>query len=459
MNFSRELLMGLSLVGLLFLGVAFDGATDEVKAPEEVASSERIFTERASFCPPSGEDTDGTVHIAASGSGDAPVTAGVEPSEEGAEELGSKALIQDVNDGKAVGVVGYGSRVQASASTTYREPVPGLGAAACSARATTHWYFAQGSVALGFDERLVLYNPFPDEAVVRVTFYTPEGPKTKAGLTDIAIPSGGATTLRMNRFILQESVLGVDIASVRGRFVAWKAVFSNTDNRPSGVSLTLGATEPAADWFFPTGASGRGIEERISVLNPSDDEAMVDITLVTDKKVLNPRKLVGIDLPPGSTKEFSLSEALGDAEVGGLSAHVRSMNGVEVVAERSVFYDTATFVGYASEIGAAAPSKTMWIGPPAGAPTSDTIILLNPSEEEAEVDVELRRASGEPLRPESLQGITVATGGRGRIELSKWSEDEPVIAIVTSTTPLVGERIAYSASTNDVSTLMAIPVP
>ena len=154
-----------------------------------------------------------------------------------------------------------------------------------------------------------------------------------------------------------------------------------------------------------------------------------------------------------------MAEALGDEEVGGLSAHVRSVNGVEVVAERSVFYDTATFAGYASEIGAPAPSAALWLGPPAGAPTSDTIILLNPSEEEAQIDVELRRASGEPLRPESLQGITVATGGRGRIELSKWSEEEPVIAIVTSSTPVVAERIAYSGSTNDVSTLMGIPAP
>ena len=456
---SRELLMGASLIVLLFLGMAFDGMTDEVSPPEATSSEERIFTERAVFCPSSGDSTDGTVHLAASGAGDGDVTAGVEPSGDESAELGSRALFEDVADNQPVGIVAYGSRLSASASTTYREPVQGLGAASCSAEATTEWFFPQGSAQLGFDERLILYNPFPDEAVVRVTFLTPDGTQSKANLTDVAVPSGDATTLRVKRFILQENVLGVHISSVRGRFVAWKVLFAQPENRPRGVSLTLGATEPATDWYFPAGASGGGVDERLTIMNPTEEEAMIDISLVGDKGAIPARKLVGLELRPETTQEISLSKELDDRNVGAISAIVRSTNGVEIVTERSVFYDTGSFNGYASELGATAPSTGLWLGPPAAQPSSDTIILLNIGEQEAEVDVELRRASGEALRPDKLQGIKVPTGGRGRIELSEWSEEEPVIAIITASSPVVAERIAYSGSTDDVATLMGVPTP
>jgi len=450
--------MGATLIAVLILGAAFDGVTDETKPPEETPTESRIFTERAAFCPPNGDNTEGIVHLAASGSGDAPLTAGLDPSKDEPQDLGSEALFKDTAD-LAVGIVGYGARLSASASTTYRKPLTGLGSARCSAEAATDWFFPQGSVALGYDERLILFNPFPDEAVVRVTFYTPDGPRSKANLADVAIPSGDATTLRMNKFILQENVLGTEITSVRGRFVAWKAVFGEAEGRPSGATLTLGATDTALQWYFPTGASGGGIEERITILNPSDEEALVDVSLTTDKRPLPARGLVGLEVQAGSAKEISLSKALDDRDVGALSAQVRSTNGVEVVAERAVWYDTASFNGYASEIGASAPSTSLWLGPPAAKPSRDTVILLNVGDEEAEIDVELRRASGAPLKPGALQNLKVPTGGRGRIELSKWAEEEQVVALITSTTPIVAERIAYSGSTDDVATLMATPIP
>ena len=457
---SRELLMGASLIALLFLGTAYDGMTDEVDRTRRGdfrgdASSRSAL----SFCPPSGEGTDGTVHLAASGAGEGDVTAGLEPGADDPEQLGTQALFEDVTDDQPIGIVGYGSRLTASVSTTYREPVGGLASSACSAQATTEWFFPQGSAELGYDERIILYNPFPDEAVVRVTFLTPDGAQSKANLADVAVPSGDATTLRVKRFILQEKVLGARVTSVRGRFVAWKVLFAQPENRPDGVSLTMGATDPATDWYFPTGASGGGVEESLTIMNPSDEEAMIDITLVGEKGAIPARKLVGLEVRPETTQEVSLSKELDDRNVGAISALVRSTNGVDVIAERSVFYDTGSFNGYATEIGASAPSTSLWLGPPAAQPSSDTVILLNVGEEEAEVDVELRRASGETLRPDQLQGLKVPTGGRSRIELSRWSEEESVIAIVTSSSPVVAERIAYSGSTDDVATLMGFPTP
>ncbi|MGH2753076.1 MAG: DUF5719 family protein [Actinomycetota bacterium] len=456
---SRELVMGATLIAVLALGVAFDGVTDETEPPAPVAEQSRIFTERAVFCPSSGGGTEGTVHLAGSGFDESSVTAGIEPGDGETQDLGARALFHDVDDNTPLGLVGYGGRVAASAATTYTEPVGGLASAACSTEASTEWFFPQGSVALGFNESLILYNPFPDEAVVRVTFHTKGGSRSKANLNDVAIPSGDATTLRMNRFILQQKVLGAEVRSVRGRFVAWKVVFAKPENQPPGASLTLGATEPALEWYFPTGASGDGLEERLSILNPSDEEALVDVSLITDKRMIQPESLVGFKVDVGSTREIDLSHALDERDVGSVSVVVRSVNGVELVAERSVWYDSGAFRGYASEIGATEPSTNVWLGLPAANPTSDSIIILNLGEEEAEVDVELRRASGEPLRPDELQGITVATGGRGRIDLDRWSQDEPVVAIISSSSPVVAERIAYSGSAEDVAALMGLATP
>jgi hypothetical protein len=96
-----------------------------------------------------------------------------------------------------------------------------------------------------------------------------------------------------------------------------------------------------------------------------------------------------------------------------------------------------------------------WTVTPA-APDSklDNLVLLNPGGEGARASVTLVRASGEPLTPDSLQGVKVAAGLRVRIPLQRWTRSASAVAYVSASAPIVAERWSYDG--RDVADVMGV---
>ena len=105
------------------------------------------------------------------------------------------------------------------------------------------------------------------------------------------------------------------------------------------------------------GSVGTGASERISVLNPTRDEALVTVSLVTDREAIQPPELVEMAIPAQSSIEVNLADAVGNNDLGGTSVVVRSVNEVPIVVERSIFYSEGEFSGFTTEIGAATPAR------------------------------------------------------------------------------------------------------
>lgn len=458
-EWSRETLLTVVLTLVIVAGVGLDFVSGSQAAQR--ATPGHDFVARARFCPPApkGGSSQATV-VSSSTAGSAML--GLEPANDDKREITATGVsAYRVPTPMPVDAVGYGAPVVAASVIRFNTPVTGAGAAVCSASAAHRWYLPEGSTQLGFDERILVYNPFPDEAVVAVTLFTPDGRRVKANLSDVAVPARSSIGLALNDYIRAQGTVGAAVTTRRGRVVVWRALFARSDGLPHGGQLSSASPVTAKDWFFPDGGVGAGFEERITVLNPTREEALLQISLVAGDEVIQPPKLVEVTVAPSSTRAFWLPNLVGgrDSKIGGAGAIVRSINGVEVVAERTVWYDGADATGVSSELGAIRTSHDWWVPPATMAPTTDSIVILNPTPEKAVISVELLRSSGPPLAPRLLREVTVPGYGRVRIPVARVTGGVAMAALVTSLdVEVVVERSSYSSQAGDVASVMGIPL-
>ncbi|MEA2507070.1 MAG: hypothetical protein QOH48_1688 [Actinomycetota bacterium] len=501
---NKEIVLSAVIVVLIALGLAYGSLVPSVsraRLADTVPLSANGFASRAVYCPPSVTQMHDTTRIALTSldTGSVPVSVGpaATPTPAPIPTVGGPAPIptvggsgqpqaspsptpsattphpsgqqpRPISPGRArfevsgrdssVNVVGYGGAVVANAVTAGRT---GIDAVPCSEVAGTRWYFGEGSSDLGYDERLILYNPFPDEAVVRVSFITPKGKETKANLTDHAVPSGATSVLRLDRFVLKERLLSVEVDAVRGRVVAWRSSQVHAARRPHGQQLSLGATQSHTEWFLPAGEIGSGYDERIALFNPNQKAARVSISLMTPTKTVQPAKLLDITVPPASSKSVALAAAVKACRTQRcpIGAVVSSTNGVGVVAERTIWYSTSHIQGVASETAASTTALRWYLGPASFHPTRDSVFVLNPTTADATVSLKLETDRHGPRSPAPLQHMKVKAGTRVEVRIDRWTSGKPVVVLLSSDQQVVAERFSYSVRARDASAVMGTALP
>jgi hypothetical protein len=263
----------------------------------------------------------------------------------------------------------------------------------------------------------------------------------------------------INDYVLRQPLLAAEVLAKRGRVVAWKQQLRE-DPAGSGGSLTLGAQAAASAWYFPDGALGADFDERIFILNPTEREAIVTVTLAAADRVVQPPDLVELSLPPLTAREVPLRRSAPiprrPIPVG---AVVRSINGVEVVAERTVRYLARAESGIAAGTGATRSARLWRLGPAVERASRDAAVILNPGSRPATVRITLLRPTGAPLRPDSLQAVGVPAGRAVRLAIERWTGGTPMAVEVEADRAVVAERSAYSAREADAAAAMGMAAP
>lgn len=454
MNLQREGALAAFLVVALLGGIGFDALRGDAEA-RRVPETPVVFEERSVYCPPApleGASEATLVLGTATGEG---VPVGI--ADEDQTDLAAGRILTQKGTGSAA-VVGYGAEILGSALATFTGDVPGLGAARCSKTASTHWYFAEGSSALGADQRLVIYNPFPDEAVVAVSLFTPDGQQGNANLSEgIAVPARETTVIELNRYIRQQPAVGAVVVANRGRVIAWRAMQDDGEGRPNGVQFTLGATAPANQWFFPEGAVDDDTHERISLLNPSEEEAVAIVSLSSSEQTIQPPELLEVVIPPRTLQRIALRDFVGgsDSNLGGAGVIIRTTSG-RLVAERTVYYESDSVTGTASEVGAARTSPEWYVGPAVRKPDSDHVVLLNPGAEPVTVSLSLLNEQQDLLQPGALQDLALEPGTQLRVAVDRWTAGSIYSVRVEADGDVVAERMAVQDS--EVASVMGVPL-
>ena len=121
-----------------------------------------------------------------------------------------------LSDAKYVGAMveldGYGAGVDQTAVAA-----TGSSVAPCTNAPSEHWYFADGTTVDGVDYDLILTNPYPDTASVRLTFATSAGQRTPPQFDGYVIPPHSVRFVDVDGAgARQEQQLSVSVDSLRG---------------------------------------------------------------------------------------------------------------------------------------------------------------------------------------------------------------------------------------------------
>lgn len=328
---------------------------------------------------------------------------------------------------------------------------PGADTSACSPTASTSWYFATGSTAKDAVLSLALFNPFPDDAILDLSFATGEGRREPGDFQGLVVPAESVRLVDVGAHVRRQEVVSTEVKVRIGRVVAGQQLV-RTAPGVAGVSTYLGSPTLGEQWFFPDGLVSPGVVEKFEIFNPNEEEARVDILLALEKDDVEPFELT---IP--AQGRFTLDVGAEGRVPKGVAhaAAAESINGVPVVVQR-VIQSQPPRAGRADTLGARRPARS-WgfsIGS-TSAIRDEWIVVQNMGERPATVSV-TAMADGRRVPVEGLQGVVVEAGRRAAFRLSDHIKRDNLPVVVTSTTPVVVERSLYAVGSPGVSMSLGI---
>lgn len=238
--------------------------------------------------------------------------------------------------GVAVEFIG-GEGVVSHRLTTASGPTEGP----CASEASSTWFFAGGSTTRDTRHYLALLNPFANDVVFTATFQTPTRSRQPSELESRTVPAQSVLLIEVGEFVAREPIVATTIETVAGgQLVVERLMVLDGALGPVGAAVESGVALPDQSWIMPAGRIHDGGDHRLTVFNPTDEVAEVDVRLdpinpedralyglVPIELTVQPGRLATIDLR-AKADEFAL---LLPYDVG---LTVTSANGVPIVAHR-----------------------------------------------------------------------------------------------------------------------------
>ncbi|MEA2704961.1 MAG: hypothetical protein QOD63_2906, partial [Actinomycetota bacterium] len=258
----------------------------------------------------------------------------------------------------------------------------------CASSASPTWYFAEGVTTRDALEVLTVFNPFPEDAVVDLSFTTEEGLVTPQALTGLTVRGRGLTPINVGEYVQRREAVSTKVSARTGRLVVGRLQsFDGTVGR-KGMAVTLGAATPGPLWYFADGLVAEGLAERFQVYNPQPVEAQVELAIDLDDGEAEP---IRITVPRESRTSVVANEESRIPKGVGHAVTARSTNGVDVVIERSIDgVAPSTRLGFGSSPGARALATGWALAAGAADDATDELLVFqNPGPTAARVSVSL----------------------------------------------------------------------
>ena len=361
----------------------------------------------------------------------------------------------------------------------------------CLTGSSDRWYFPAQSTALedrGEDAetisdplpnsaRLVLFNPFSSDASVDLVAAVDDGIRAPGEWAGLVVPAGTTRTIDLGERVQRRDLFSLSVTLRSGRVVAETSQTFVHDNEVAGLRMQPGVPAPSSRWGFAAGFTGEGVREQLVVFNPGDETASV-VAQVTP--------VGGAEMPPEpfelevASRRYGVIELSDEGrvpDVGFHSIQVESSAGQPVVVGRVVRITGAppateapaegepevaprTNVELGTAIGTGSPiATTRWIVPLLSAANvhDSSVIVHNPGTEP--VTVSAVTLPGEAERSELATDVEVPPGDGIVLRLGATQLKGSISAEVTSTSPVIVERIASFDRPDDLSIGLAIPYP
>ncbi|QGG95812.1 DUF5719 family protein [Actinomarinicola tropica] len=331
----------------------------------------------------------------------------------------------------------------------------GTDSGTCAAASSDEWHFAWGDTSRDARSFVALFNPFPRDAVVDMSFVTVDGVREPRALTGLVVPGEGVVLADVGAEVRRRDHVSTTVRARAGRVVAERLQsFDDSDGR-RGTTVDLGVTEPQEVWVHTYGRVGPDVDQRLTVYNPTDAPAEVDVEVALAEDLaggvapfeltVRPQGFVTIDL----AGEDRILDAVGqdDAE---LTLTVRSLNGVPVVSDLRTELD-----GMAVSHGRSSAATTQVLVDPLGPDAEGRLRVLDLGGDDAnEVEITVVRNG----RRTELDTIELAPAGRAVVDLDPDDVGSgPAAILVTSSSPVLVELVNRFDEPSDLGVRAAIP--
>jgi hypothetical protein len=334
----------------------------------------------------------------------------------------------------------------------------GTSVSPCAATGSERWYVADGSTARDDTMLLALYNPFPEDAIVDLSFSTDKGRAVPADFQGLVVRGGQLGIVDVGLHVRRRDRIAATVTARSGRLVVDR-IQMRAASTPKGLSLALAAPSPGKQWWFADGLAADGVVERFSIYNPTADEAAVSLDLVLDGDAAAAEPF-DLTVPARQRIDVVANDEERVPKGVAHAAAVRSLNGVPVVVERSISATApASRVGVAEVLGARRPASRWVLAEGAATDTLDEwVSVVNPTTSPVRVSV-TALASGQPLAVEGLQDVAIAAGRRATFRLTDHvRRDELALLVESVGGGVVVERAIYAVGSPGLSLTAGIPL-
>ena len=350
----------------------------------------------------------------------------------------------------------------------------GSSATPCATAGSAQWYFPTGETLINATETLSLLNPYTTDAVVDLSFTTDQGLEQPQEFQGLVVAPGQLLAVNLGDHLRRRQAIATTVTARSGRLVAWKtevvtpptsheallgtpaasAPFADPATPIAGVTLTLGMAAPALTWTWADGETGNGLDERYVIYNPGPGSADLKLSLLLDQGVAEPFDLsVGPEqvITVVTSQEVRIPPGVGHAAV------LESLNGVPVVAERTLAASSPSAWSGLGNLPGAQLAASRWLLGTNGADRDHNAVVTvyNPGQAPAQTVLEALRGRTQV----ALTSISVGAGRRIAIRLSNLSVvlNEPLV--VSASAPVYVESDFYgNAGTPGISLSFGVPL-
>ena len=324
---------------------------------------------------------------------------------------------------------------------------------------STSWFCAEGTANDGgrADETILVGNV--SKAEVRATITVMPGGNAQPVSREITVAPGDEERVKVAS-ILATPEPGVVVEAVGGR-----AVVSHSLEHDGDLAVEPCSRTTATDWYFAAGTTVKGSEHYLVLFNPFGDDAIADVSFVTDTGVQQPADLQGLVIPRRSRVSIAVQDLVPRQQRVAAEVHLRAGR---IVAERDQIFDGTTpdsgptRRGIAVSLGATSPARE-WVIPAGSSANGDTstVAVANFSAVDTEAEVAILLPDGQTASPQSVKVASrqvVSVDFTNRVPV-----DSPYSVIVRArnaegnTQPVVAESLSWwpdsSSSTGVASTI------
>jgi hypothetical protein len=465
MNILRRILATLLVAGVLVAVVAIDrqggkksagasGGLVSLSGFPQAVSGSRIST--SWFCPgaAAGDGLD-AANVVVSNPGDVELTASITFLSGNIAEAktvvvpGRSQLDVDVLRGQTVGVIVPVVEIIGAVGTVEQELIYAAGdvTSQCVSQTSDTWFFADGFTSEGSTQRIALINPYPETAVVNMSYTTEAGRRTPSALQGIVLPAKTVKSISMSDVgATNESKIAVEVVATTGQIVASRMQHYLGGGR-LGYSTTVGSPTALGEWWFTSGRTGAQVTEQLVVFNPSSRAAQVNVSffgagitngIPIDQPTEAALPSQAVDIPAGGIVTIN-TDSIADLPKGDHAMLVSALNSTRLVVEHVLSQQTNTsaFTAIVNGIPAGLLSEKWRIPSGLGKGARNAISILNTTA----VDGTFTVSAAGPGGVRELPGfIDVPLGAASLVSLDVPDGVSDGEVIITASVPVAVQR-------------------